>query len=402
MTFRSWAIARIGTALAGVVGCLFLNPVYAAPYFGEDNARTLVETGCNAATYVQLPGEADFFVGRHFFKADGSAVTPEEKCASEGVREAVKANRWGLVLDRLNWKDGVFSIVKPLLVPPLTIPGGPIQGAVLKTAYDPNIVVFRGQGMLFFECIVDKAKRVQGTSSCMAVFDLARKEIRPETIHVVVSGQQGPEGGVFHAASVPTPLVFNNRLYLYWSELDVDHGKFARIAVRGAELDVGSRGLAWVKGANGQLVYTIGPETVEVWGPEANDPMSNTAVDIKSVWVSKTGIVAVAGLGGSGCAGPGPQRGCFRMGISRADQPLGDHIFNHAGLLDVAMLPTNAQGYTRPIKNPDGGYSFVGVFFKPTANGFSELRPVPRDWNKLEGLVEVTFPIPDQSLWPVN
>src|SRR5215467_12658807 len=130
------------------------------------------------------------------------------------------------------------------------------------------------------------------------------------------------------------------------------------------------------------MAYSTDPSTIEVWGPDLRDPIADTAVDIKSVWVHGREIVALAGLGGGGCAAPGPQPGCFRMALAKTSEALGNHIFNGSPLLDERELPTNPQGYTRPIRNPDGGYSLIGNFIKPTKNGFSETRALPADWIK--------------------
>ncbi len=385
-----------------VVACWFSISASAA-YFGEQDSITIGRTGCNSVSYAQVPDKDGFFLGRQFFKADGSPITLEDGCGNNpAASEAVKANRWGLVLDRLNWKEKSFSFVKPLLVTPAKITGGPMQGAIIKAAYDPDIVFYHGQYWVAFECVLtDAIFGVAGTSSCLANFDIEKQEIRLESVYIAVSGKVTEGGKVFHSASVPSLLVVNDRLYLYWSEVTVAQGKFVRIGVRGAELESDNNGYLWVKGAGG-LAYSTGSGTVEVWGPDPKSVLSNTAVDLKSIWVnSKNEVVAMVSLGGGGCATPaGDQPGCWRMAMAMADQPLGDHIFNKSPLLDEALLPTNSQGYTRPVKNPSGGYSFIGVFYKPKNNEISQARPAPRDWSRLGGGQNITFPFPDESLWP--
>jgi hypothetical protein len=379
-------------------GLCLLGPAWA--YLGEKDSERVATTGCNAASYAPVPGTDGLFVGRQFFKPDNKPVTVEEKCASPGALEAIKGNRWGIVLDRFDWHSKTFSLVTPLLVPGTSINRGPAKGATVKAAYDPDAELYHGHYWLVFECILEHAHGVDGTSSCMAEVDMKKQELLPESIHVVVSGVHGP-GGQFDAASVPELLMVNDRLYMYWSALTVQQGKFVRDAVRGAELEE-KFGFFWVKGTGGNIEKANGPNTVEVWGPTPGDKLSDTAVDLKSIWLSKSGVVALVGLGGSGCAKPGPEPGCFRMAMAKSDQPLGDHIFNKSPPLDQDNLPTNPQGYTRPIKNPAGGYSFVGDFFKPTANGFSERRPVPKDWSNQNGGVNVVFPFADEKLWPVQ
>jgi hypothetical protein len=371
-----------------------------ASYWGQSDAFIVAQTGCNAANNVQVPGTTNLFVGRHFFKQDGSPITPQEKCGNdEGVREAVRSSRLGIVLSQLDWQNRRFSIVKPLAVSTVVISGGPQRGGILRVN-DPNIVIYRGQYLMAFEClIVNGAKyKVDGTSACIAPYDPVRRQMRLDRAYVVISGQH--TGAQFHSASVPQLLVFGGRLFLYWSEVTVDQGKFTRVAVRGVELEADNGGFYWARGV-GHVAYTIDPPTVEVWGPNAGNPMSDTAVDIKSVWVHGNEIIMLTGLGGGGCAAPGPQPGCFRMAMAKASQPIGNHIFNRFPLLDEAKLPTNGQGYTRPIRNPSGGYSFIGTFFKPAQNGYSETRPMPTDWSA-SAAPTVIFPFPDQNLWPTE
>jgi hypothetical protein len=368
-------------------------------YFGRTGARVIQRTGCNAGVNVQIPGTTDLFVGRHLFKKDGFPLTSEEKCGpGEAVREAIKSNRWGVVLSQLDWQNKRFILVKPLLISMTVVPAGPLRGAILR-ASDPDIVTYRGQYLLAFECLVVNGGkyRVQGTSACLAPYDPARRELRLDRAEVVVSGEH--TGPVFHSASVPQLLVYRGNLYLYWSTLSQSQGRFTRDEVRGVQLEADGAGFFWAKGI-GHVIYAISPPSVEVWGPDASKRMSDTAVDIKSVWVHGNDVIMVAGLGGGGCAGPGPQPGCFRMAMAKAPQPLGDHIFNRSPLLDEEQLPTNPQGYTRPIRDLGGGYSFIGGFAKPVNNGYSELRPVPPDWSNLAHSEVVIFPFPDRRLWP--
>jgi hypothetical protein len=372
----------------------------AAAYFGLD-AVIVVPTGCNASNNVQVPGTTNLFVGRQFFKQNGALTTAEEKCgADEDIREAVRSNRWGIVLSQLNWQNKQFSIIKALIGEITVISGGPIRGARMKVS-DPDIVSYRGEYLMTFECLIlnGGSYKIDGTSACIAPYEPASQQVRLDRAYVVVSGKHtGPE---FHSASVPQLLVFRGSLFLYWSALTVNQGKPTRDAVRGVQLEADNGGFYWARGV-GHMIYSIDPPSVEVWGPDPGNAMSDTAVDIKSVWVHGSDVIALAGLGGRGCAAPGPQPGCFRMAITKASQPLGDHIFNKSALLHEPELPTNPQGYTRPIRNPAGGYSFIGLFFKPSQNGYSETRPVPADWSKPGTAEIVIFPFPDRNLWPTE
>jgi len=370
-------------------------------YFGQLGASIITPIACGAAANAQVPGTTDLFVGRQFFKQDGSLTTAEEKCGNnEGIREAIRSSRWGIVLAKLDWQHKKFTIVKPLIAPMTEITGGPMKGAVIKKALDPQMVIYRGEYVMTFECIVIRQHyRIQGTSACIATYDPVSQQVRLDRTYVAVSGRHtGPQ---FHSASVPQLLVFGGNLFLYWSELTIDPGRgITRIGVRGVQLEADTAGFYWAKGI-GHMVYSINPPTVEVWGPYAGKPMSDTAVDIKSLWVHGNEIIALAGLGGGGCASQGPQPGCFRMALAKSSRPLGDHVFNDSPLLHEEQLPTNGQGYTRPIRNPAGGYSFIGSFRKPPINGYSEIRPVPPVWGSGPSAI-VMFPFPDKNLWPTQ
>jgi hypothetical protein len=382
----------------------------------QQEAIPLQTSGCNSACNTPIPGTQNLFVGREFFKRDGSPVTPDEGCNNDDeIREAIKSSRWGLVLEELDWNKKQFSVVKPLLIPPMTIPGGPMKGAVIASAYDPNIVFYHGQYWICFECMLSNGARYRdvGTSAGMALFDIKKLAIVPDSVHVVVSGKSSPDNKTFFSASVPTFLVANDRLYIYWSMLTVDedqsstnYGKFSRCVVRGAELVSDSNGDFWVNGANG-IAYANDPrDTVEVWAPDMNNPKSNSLVDIKSLWKHGTDIIAVASLGGCGCVTPiANSPGCYRMVITKANQPLGYHIFNNGPLLDETILPTNPVEYLQPIKNAQGQQFLLGYLHSPSMNGFSELRPIPalKDWQVAGKIVRaqcIAFPFVDSNLWP--
>jgi hypothetical protein len=362
------------------------------------NAGIFEMTGCNASAYAQLPNHTPLFLGRQFFKSNGAAFVKEEGCRPL-VDQTIK--RQGLVLDRLDWMQRRFSIIKPLLVPPLRIAGGPIEGAIVKAAYDPDAALYRGKYWVAFECVIanGSAYSIEGTSACLAPFDDVKQDLRLDQIYVVVSGRH-EAGGVFYSASVPTLFSVNGHLYLYWSALTVIERKFVRCGIRGVELAPDEREFLWAKGA-GRMIYSIDPQTVEVWGPQRGDPMSDTCVDVRAVWKTRAGkIVGLAGIGGAGCAKPGgPQPGCFRMAMAESDRPLGDHIFRMPPA-DEDPLPTNPQTYTRPVKTPNGDFVFLGHFFKPAVNGFSETHPVPENWDHLRDAEVLAFPFSDKALWP--
>lgn len=345
----------------------------APSYSGQRGVTAVMATGCNATAYAPVPGRTDLFIGRQFFTVDHSPLLSGSGCSKQ--LEPVRNIRFGLVIARLDWPTRQFIFVKPLLAPPFTVPSGPFRGAIIRAAYDPDIVAYDGQFVLAFECILaNKALYgVQGTSSCLAVYDPATQTIKPGTVRVVISAERGVRNTIAYSASVPHLLVWRGRLFLYYSVITIDSGRFLRVGVRGVELAAGG-GSYQVKGLH-RLVYAMQPPTVEVWAPVPSDPMSDTAVDVRSVWARDGRVFMLAGLGGGGCAKPGPQRGCFRMALAETSVPLGSDIFNGSSHLSESALPSNPAGYVRLIRSPSGQCMVLGEFFKPVANGYSELRP---------------------------
>ena len=392
--------------------------VYAAsPYLGEADAVVVATPGCNSTAFAQLPREHDLFIGRQLLTVDGdiAGISGPNDC-SGGNPDNQKAgkvfNRWSLTLNRLDWRAHKFSLVKPVLdtsIDPHTghsraAIGSPgMRGAVIRSAYDASVVVHRGQYIVAYECTLEEPRYgVDGTSACISVYDPVAQVIDLERTQVIVSGSH--DGGRFYAAAVPELLLQGGRLFLYWSALVVERGKFTGIAVRGAELEAGGATFS-VKGSGGHLVHSIDEGlTMEVWAPNAADPLSNTTVDIRAVWATGDSVVAMASLGGAGCAAPSDKSpGCFRLGIVRSRQALGEGIFNRAAGVNEVELPTNPQEYTRPIRDPGGNYWFIGHYIRPQANGASDRRPVPNAayWQSAKAdSVLAMYPILDKALWP--
>lgn len=381
-----------------------------ASYIGASEATVMPAPGCNSTAFVQVPGSADLLIGRQMLTSEGQL--PD--LANPGGCSGGKGNNgWALVLYRLDWKTHTIKAVKPVLdtsIDPRThesharISGGPMQGALIHSAYDASMVTTRGGRVLVaFECVLAQDRfGVTGTSSCVGTFDVVHQEVDLAHTQVVISGvHAGPH---FYAATVPELLAYQDRLFLYWSALTIDSGKFVSVTARGAELEL-SEGTVSVKGSRGRVVHsTDEPLTVSVWRPDSSDPMSNNTVDIRALWVNGKSVVAMASVGGAGCAAPSDaSKGCYRLVVVKSESPLGDGVFNHAHKVNDAELPTNAQEYTRPIRDPDGHYWFIGHYLRPHEDGFSETRPAPgKDvWQKIKApAVLVMFPITDRSLWP--
>lgn len=411
---------------AAVIAGLLSAAAFAAPpqdgdgYLGARDAIVVAAAGCNSSAYSAVPGSGELFLGRLLLSAEGAlpALNGTPDCsggnpANEKIGRIF--NRWALSLHRFDWSTHRFSIVKVVLdtsLDPATrqaravLSGGPMRGAIIQSAYDPSLVSYRGTDYVAFECIVSNggAYGVDGTSGCIGVYDPVKQEVDLGRTQVIVSGFHGPDQNIFHAAAVPQLLVFQDRLYLYWSALNIVDGKFQSSAERGAELEADAAGVA-VKGSRGRLVRSMDePATVEVWAPQPGDPLSDTAVDARAAWASGSSVVAVAGKGGSGCAAPdGPQRGCFRLAMVRSAQPMGWHVFNQAQPVKLE-LPSNPEEYTTVMRDPRGKVWLLGHYLKPPDNGWSELRPAPGGgyWNTQppRSAQMVMFPLRDAGLAP--
>jgi hypothetical protein len=402
-------------AIVDATGKVLWHATADVPYLGATKSVLLNPPGCNATAFAQLPGASDLFLGRQLLTADGhlSGISGPNDCSGgdpNNEKTGKVFNRWGLVLDRLDWKTHRFSIVKPLLdtslnptthVSSARITGGRMSGAIIRSAYDPDIAVYHGQILVSFECTLENEQQfaVQGTSSCVSAYDPSTQSLDLRRTTVAVSGTHNAQR--LFAAAVPKLLVFQDRLFLYWAVLGHETGRPDLSTVRGVELEWNGEEIK-IKGGTDHILYSVDPQTTEVWAPNPEDALSNSAVDPHGFRVSGNSIVAYGGLGGSGCVAPTPiPKGCFRLAIVRAQNPLGDHVFNHGQSMPAMKLPTNPQEYTAPIQDPDGNYWLMGHFISPsTNNGLSELRPLPGGdfWkSSKQDSVLVMFPVDSLS-----
>lgn len=394
--------------------------------FSPSQVQTFAETGCNVSTYQYVPGSHRLFISRMYHSAEGRALAGDN-CSSDAAKSAIKANDWGLVLMRL--ENGRFSYHKSLLAPH-KITSGPLRGAEIFAIHDANIVTHRGRYFVAFVAIVKNGAHygINGSSSFLVEYDPSSETIIESTIHCIVSGAFEQNASPYAVwASVPELLSFNDELYVYWLALKSNirvreprgGGFFQGGGVRGAKLQTAADGLFWAdvdRVDAGKIIEANDANVArDVWMPNPSDPYSDTLIDIRSLWVDIRGrIVMLAAVGGSGCTRPDdPQPGCYRMVMTVRRRPL-ERFDSWRSLGGV--LPTNPQGYTRPIRNsvigvisdnPDG-YSFLGQFFRPAANGYSELRTIPPGFDPVrdnagrwrhEGRI-VAFPFEANDLWP--
>jgi hypothetical protein len=361
------------------------------------------------------------FVGRQLLTADGqvAGITGPNDCSGgnpDNDKTGKVFNRWALTLSKFDWSTHKFALLKVLVdtsLDPVTrqsraiLTGGPMKGAVIRSAYDPDIVRFRDAYFIVFECTLENGKPfgVQGTSSCISAYDPHFQTIDLARTKVIVSGVQISASN-FNAAAVPELLVYRNRLFLYWSALSIKNGRFAEVSIRRAELLV-NKGEVSVRDSRVSVAHSLDePATSRVWAVDPADLLSSTTVDLRALWVAKDSIVVAASLGGSGCTAPsGAVPGCFRLALAKGNDPLADNEFGRGKRVGVALLPSNAQEYTRPIRDPAGAYWLIGHYVRPGTHGMSDANSMPNAtfWKHYQAdSVLVMFPFLEKSLWPTG
>lgn len=395
MVYRSLFTA---TVLAAAFSSPRGMPLQSQPYVGL-NARILTLPGCNASAFAQLPDDPSLFVGRQLLTADGELAPPAQAndCSGgnpENSKIGKSYNRWSLMLDRFDWKSGRFTVVKPLLdtsIDPKTgvsralVTGGPFRGAIIRSAYDPSIAVHNGTYYVAFECTLQNgaAYGVQGTSSCISVYDPRSQTIDMARTGVIVSGVVRP--GLTWAAAIPRLLDWSGRLYAYWSAGSREHGQLADWRVRGAEL-VPSGAVMRVKGGSGPVPSNT-PLATDVWQRQPGDPLGGSIFDIFAIYESDGDHYAFHASGGPGCSSPaGSTPGCYHLSVSKMAQPLLKNGLNAAKPMNL-NLPTNPVEYAIPVRDPSGRMVLMGHFIRPSNNGYSELRPMPNRqfWDSHKG-----------------
>ena len=305
---------------------------------------------CNSVSFSQIPGHLDFFVGR--WKEN---INPDE-CSG---------NNWAIALFEMNWDKRELRFVRYILRPPFTIPG---DGRVVQSVYDAYAVEFNGEIWIAFECAAPDS-----VSACIAPLDL-QNGIAVARISVPVSG--GPRTnteGWRVSASDPKLLLYRRHLYLYWTVIRSDDHGWIDGTTRGVELaeDLREKRL-WVRNSIGRPVRSSDRRlTAEVWSPAPDDASSDSFTDIQYILTNGKDIFAIAALGGHGeapgekCLNPsGDSFGCFRLVISKASEPLRNHIFNNSSV-DIVGFPENPQEYSRVAQGPAGKLFLMGMYLDP-------------------------------------
>jgi hypothetical protein len=305
---------------------------------------------CNSVSFSQIPRHPDLFLGR--LKEN----TSPDKCSG---------NNWSIALFEMNWEKKELRFVKYILRPPFAIA---TDGRTIQSVYDAYSIEFNDEIWITFECAAPES-----VSACVAPLDLL-KGVAVERVSDPVSG--GPKSKTEDwrvSASDPKLLLYRGHLYLYWTVIrSGDHG-WIDGTTRGAELaeDLRERRL-WVHDSIGRPVRSNdGKLTTEVWSPTPGDASSDSFVDVFDILTTGKDVFAIAALGGHGetageqCLSPsGNSFGCFRLVISKASQPLQNHIFNKSNV-DTVGFPENPQEYSRVIQGPNGKLFMMGLYLDP-------------------------------------
>jgi hypothetical protein len=360
-------------------------PESSTSYFlGRDGTPITVTRGnspvdhtCLAHVFSQIPGQIDFFLGRaRNYAPPGS---PSEcELNPQGVTQ------W-LALYKMDWQHHTLNYTQDVLKPPLQINASADRTILITNAYDPSVISYNGELWVAFEC---GGRGLRGVSACIGPLDPNTYTISdPRRVTVLIEG--GPdETGYIHPASVPNLFVFRNRVYVYWSALQIEREtkRWIAAAIRGMALVQEPGGLRrfWGAGSVGRPVLSYDPRSnTEIVGVDPSDPLSDQSVDVKGVYATDTYIYVAASLGGRGpernqdCVrGNGGSYGCFRLQIFLASTPLGNHIFNRQPLLSP-KLPFNPTGYDRFFVDNHGQLAILG-YFLPRHKDYDMPHVLPR------------------------
>jgi len=305
---------------------------------------------CNSVSFSQIPGQLDFFVGR--LKENTGA----DKCSG---------NNWAIGLFEMNWDKKELRFVRYLLRPPFTIAG---DGRTIQSAYDAYAIEFNDEIWITFECAAPES-----VSACVAPLDL-KNGVEVARISVPVSG--GPKSNTEDwqvSASDPKLLLYRRHIYLYWTVIRYDDHGWIDGTTRGVELteDLRERRL-WARNSIGLPVRSSDRKlTTEAWSPTPGDASSDSFTDVFDIFTNGKDVFAIAALGGNGeapgekCLSPsGHSFGCFRLVISKASEPLQNHIFNNR-TTNYIGFPENPQEYSRVVQDPRGKLFVMGMYFDP-------------------------------------
>lgn len=338
------------------------------------DAQVIARPGCNASAFAQLPDDAHLFIGRQLLTADGELAYPTQAqdCSGGNPNNEIVGksfNRWSLMLDRFDWKTKKFEVVKPLIdtsVKPGTgqssarITAGPMKGAVIRSAYDPSVAIYKDVHYVAYECTIEDGATygAAGTSSCISVYEPRSRTIDFARTRVLVNG--APRKGMDWAAAVPLLFVLSGKLYLYWSAGARRDGQIVDWRVRSAEIIVDEDGLR-IKGAGFRPVHPTTPLAQDVW----KSGQGKEILDLFNIYMDGSATYATFASGGKGCSSPSSAvPDCYRLLVSKVMHASAAQIVDMARLI-ARPLPANPVEYPILVKDPKGHVFLMGHFMRP-------------------------------------
>jgi hypothetical protein len=362
-----------------LLAVVFLLLQQGSEIFGKDSplnaqVQVIALPGCNASAFAQLPHDTDLFIGRQLLTADGELAPPTraQDCSGgdPGNEKAGKSfNRWSLMLDRFDWKTKKFEVVKPLIdtsVDPATgqsrarITAGPIKGAIIRSAYDPSVVIYKDVYYIAYECTIEGGVRygAAGTSSCISVFEPGSCTVDLNRTRVLVNGAE--KKGVLWASAIPLLSEISGKLYLYWSSGARRDGQIIDWRVRSAEISVDEDGPR-IKGSGTRPVHAMTPLARDAW----KSGRGAEILDLFNVFRDADATYALFASGGKGCSAPSSGvPDCYRLSVSKVTHASAAQIIDMARLI-AQPLPTNAVEYPILVKDPKGRVFMMGHFMRP-------------------------------------
>jgi hypothetical protein len=347
---RRWPLGFIVAVSVSLVAMAVPLKAKTPLYSDAVHAVEVVANGqplCNSVAFSQLLSKLDLFVGR----IQNSGTTSCDESA------------WTLGLFLMDWKRYRLELVKRLIDLPVRVQ----SNQELLSAYDPYTAEFGGETWVAFEC---GGQGIGLWATCVAPLDVASEKLSVARLTVVVTSIDRSTSGWLYSASDPKFLPFAGSLYLYWTVVKIRGAppNFDALSTRGMRLEQEAGGLQrmWGHGSHGRPVITNDPGlTSAVATPDPADPTANTTVDIFDVRRFDSQIVALAGVGGSGCTLPlSANGGCYRMQILEAQSALPAGGFSKKNLPDVD-LPRNPTQYPRFVKRPDGSRAILASYLEP-------------------------------------
>jgi len=311
--------------------------------------------GCNAISFGSDPALGNLLIGRILNNTSAS-----DPCSG---------NTWSLVWASMNWSTNTITPGEKFL----DTSSGPVtlgDGNAITSAYDASVAVWADEVWVAFECYGYGNFAYPAASSCVGPLkkdlslDLSRTVVAVGGISTNANDTYG------YSASVPKLLSYQGRLYLYWSTVRYPKStpiSWTDIVSRGAELAKDDSNRVWTQTGNGSAIASNESSSVEVFGLNPNDMMSNRVADLSQVITDGTALYFTAARGGGDCVSPGGTPvGCYRLTIGRSTSPLGAALFNQQ-LLPEGSLPLNPEEYYRFVYRPTDGRTVLlgGTFLNP-------------------------------------